>query len=66
MHAQAPRTLTFFFLLCLLVSSGCAAPIFAPIEPAYDKDGKLRTEGHYVRDDFMRKMSEDLKACTKP
>lgn len=53
-------TLTCLFLLGL---SGCAAPIFAPIEPAYDQDGKLRTDGHYVRDDFMRKQSEDLKAC---
>ncbi len=51
------------FLLCLLGLNGCPSPIFAPIEPAYDKDGKLRTDGHFVRDDFMRKMSEDLKAC---
>jgi hypothetical protein len=57
--------LTLLILSCLLLPRCSPAPIYAPIEPAYDANGNLRTDGHYVRDDFMRKMSDDLKACRK-
>jgi len=36
-----------------------------PVEPAYDKDGKLRTDGHFVTDDYLRKLNQDLKECSK-
>jgi hypothetical protein len=36
-----------------------------PVEPAYDATGQLRTDGHYVKDSYLLKLSHDLEACGK-
>ena len=57
--------------ICLIVcwvslsASSCLRPVYMPVEDAYDKQGKLRTDGHYVKDDYLRKLDDDIKACGK-
>lgn len=54
-------------MCCLpLLLVGCPRPIYMPVEPAYDAHGKLRTDGHYVKDSYLRKLQKDLEDCTKP
>ena len=51
-------------ILCCLLSS-CAPIIYMPVEPAYDQAGKVRTDGHYVKDAYLAQLNADLKACAK-
>ena len=62
------KKIPIFLILCsgLPLLVGCPKPIYMPVEPAYNAHGTLRTDGHYVRDDYLRKLDADLKACTKP
>lgn len=58
-----------YLILCLMITvpilPACNPIVYMPVEPAYDKYGKLRTDGHYVKDSYLAKLDEDLKACSK-
>ena len=63
---QPSTMLTCWSLCCgLLLLSGCRPVVYMPVEPAYDATGQLRTDGHYVKDSYLLKLSHDLEACGK-
>lgn len=60
------KTLTCWILSFLLLTlPACSPVIYMPVEPAYDKEGKLRTDGYFVKDSYLAKLNQDLKACSK-
>ena len=62
--SNVQHKITIFSILCCLLSS-CAPVIYMPVEPAYDQAGKVRTDGHYVKDAYLAQLNADLKACAK-
>lgn len=60
------KTLICLTLCCpLLALPACSQVVYMPVEPAYDKEGKLRTDGYFVKTSYLVKLNEDLKACSK-
>ena len=59
------RLIVVSWMMCSLLLTSCHS-VYMPVEPAYTKDGTLRTDGHFVKDTYLIKLNEDLKACTKP
>lgn len=59
-----PRWIATYSILCCLLSS-CAPAIYMPVEPAYDQEGRLRTDGHFVKTGYLVQLNADLKACSK-
>ena len=62
---QGKMRIYWILWFLLLTLPACSPVIYMPVEPAYDKEGKLRTDGHYVKDSYLTKLSQDLKACSK-